>query len=56
MAAEKEHLKNFYLFAGLDEEQLEKIAGLIFYRIYQKGRIVFMEDEPGDAVFLLTAP
>ncbi len=55
MAAGKDHLKNFYLFTGLTEEQLEKIAGLVFYRIYQKGRIIFMEGETSDAVFLLKA-
>lgn len=46
-------LKNFYLFSGLTEEQLAEITKLVHYRRYQKGRIIFMEGEPGEAIFLL---
>lgn len=48
-------LRNLYLFSGLTEEQLAEIARLILYRRYQKGRIIFMEGEPGEAIFLLTS-
>ncbi|MBO8128514.1 MAG: Crp/Fnr family transcriptional regulator [Peptococcaceae bacterium] len=41
------------LFADLDAPFLEEIAALTFKRQYRKGRILFVEDEPGNTVYLL---
>jgi len=48
-----EQLKKLYLFAELADEQLQEIAGLMLERRYARGRIIFMEGEPGEAVYLL---
>lgn len=47
------YLKKIYLFAGLNDEELSEIASLILERKYQKGRIIFVEGEPGEAVYFL---
>lgn len=46
-------LKKIPLFAYLDDEQLAEVEKAILERNYQKGRIIFMEDEPGEAVFFV---
>ncbi|MGB9825574.1 MAG: Crp/Fnr family transcriptional regulator [Desulfofundulus sp.] len=48
-----EQLRHIPLFAGLSNEQLAEIARLILNRKYRKGHIIFMEGEPGEAVYLL---
>lgn len=47
------YLQRIPLFYGLPETQLLEISGLIHERNYQKGRIIFMEGEPGEALFIL---
>lgn len=46
-------LKKIYLFTGLSDRELEEIASLCLERRYQKGRIIFMEGEPGEAIYFL---
>lgn len=53
MTKDVEQLKNIHLFAGLSDEQLAEIAGLMRERKYRKGHIIFMEGEPGEAVYFL---
>lgn len=48
-----EHLRRVPLFARLDREDLDKIRAVMCERRYAKGRIVFVEGEPGEAVYLL---
>lgn len=47
------HLKAVPLFWGLSDSQLQDISQLILERSYHKGRIIFMEGEPGEALFIL---
>jgi CRP/FNR family transcriptional regulator len=47
------YLKRIYLFSGLGDDELGEIASLILERKYQKGRIIFMEGEPGEAIYFL---
>lgn len=46
-------LRKIPLFSFLDDRQLAEIDRLIMERTYQKGRIIFVEGEPGEAVFFL---
>lgn len=46
-------LQRIPLFYDLPENQLKEIATLVLERSYTKGRIIFMEGEPGEALFLL---
>lgn len=48
-----EHLRRVPLFAHLEQEDLERIQAITSERHYGKGRIIFMEGEPGEALFLL---
>ncbi|MHB8157035.1 MAG: Crp/Fnr family transcriptional regulator [Desulfocucumaceae bacterium] len=48
-----ECLKTIGLFTYLSEDQLAEVDSLVMERTYQKGRIIFVEDEPGEAVFFL---
>ncbi len=48
-----EQLRLVPLFARLEPGDLEKIGTLMYERRYGKGRIIFMEGAPGDALFLL---
>lgn len=45
------YLKQISVFSGLPEEYLEKIHQISLLRKYGKGRILFMEGEPGEAFF-----
>jgi CRP/FNR family transcriptional regulator len=45
------YLKQISVFSGLQEEYLEKIHQISLLRKYGKGRIIFMEGEPGEAFF-----
>lgn len=47
------YLRKIYLFAGLSDQELAEIAALCMDRKYQKGRIIFVEGEPGEAIYLL---
>lgn len=47
------YLKKIYLFARLSDEELNEIASLTLERRYQKGRIIFVEGEPGEAIYFL---
>lgn len=47
------YLKKIYLFAGLTDQELSEIAALCLERRYQKGRIIFVEGEPGDSIYFL---
>lgn len=53
MKNEIDDLKKIKLFDMLNEEQLEQIASLLLKRFYKAGRIIFVEGEPGEAVFFL---
>lgn len=41
------------MFSYLDDQQLAEIDNVIMERNYQKGRIIFVEGEPGEAVYFL---
>ncbi|MEW6698318.1 MAG: Crp/Fnr family transcriptional regulator [Bacillota bacterium] len=47
------YLARIPLFYGLPEDQLREISNLLLERSYQKGRFIFMEGEPGEALFIL---
>ncbi|OEF98711.1 Crp/Fnr family transcriptional regulator [Desulfuribacillus alkaliarsenatis] len=52
----QEFVKNFYklpIFAELNEEELEKISEIIFIRKYKKRQIIFVEGEPGEAIYTI---
>ncbi|HUW65631.1 MAG TPA: Crp/Fnr family transcriptional regulator [Spirochaetia bacterium] len=53
MSDYREYLRHIPIFAGLDQEELAEIAKLVIERRYGKRRIIFMEGEPGEAVFFL---
>lgn len=46
-------LKRIYLFSGLNDDELAEIGALTLERRYQKGRIIFVEGEPGEAIYFL---
>lgn len=48
-----DYLSGLELFSSLDQEDLEKIAGVTSSRSFKKGEIIFMEDDPGDNLFIL---
>ena len=47
------YLKNIPLFSVLNNEQLKEMNCRVIEREYKKGRIIFMEGEPGEAVYFL---
>lgn len=47
------YLQKIPLFYGLAEEQLLEISNLLLERSYNKGRFIFMEGEPGEAIYIL---
>ncbi len=53
MAGNIEILQSIPLFSLLDKQQLEKVEKSILERSYQKGRIIFMEGELGEAIFFI---
>ncbi len=53
MGSNLEYLLRIPLFYGLPEEQLQEISNLLLERSYQKGRFIFMEGEPGEALYIL---
>jgi len=51
--SEHEYLKQISIFSELKDEFLEKIHQISTLRKYGKGRIIFMEGEPGEAFFYI---
>ncbi len=47
------YLRKIPLFSYLDDQQLAEVDRLIMERTYHRGRIIFVEGEPGEAVFFL---
>jgi len=48
-----DYLRQISIFSELDGEFLEKIYKISRVRKYEKGRIIFMEGEPGEAFFYI---
>src|SRR5215510_9427438 len=48
-------LKTAPLFAGLDERELAALTLVARQRTYPKGQIIFLEGDPGDALYLIVA-
>ena len=48
-------LQRNYLFRGLPESSLERIAALASRRTYQKGAVIFAQGDDGDALFGVAA-
>jgi CRP-like cAMP-binding protein len=44
-------LKHNYLFGGLADESLDRLANLAMRRTYEKGEVVFAQGDPGDALY-----
>lgn len=47
------YLKEVALFSGLDPEELRQVAKIAMERRYRKGMVIFVEGEPGEAVFFV---
>ncbi len=48
-----DYLSGLDLFSSLDKNDLEKIASVTSSRSFDKGDIIFLEDDPGDKLFIL---
>ncbi len=48
-----DYLKQISIFSQLKEEFLQKIDSISIMRNYKKGRIIFMEGEPGEAFYYI---
>ena len=48
-----DYLRQISIFSELEDEFLEKIYKISRVRKYEKGRIIFMEGEPGEAFFYI---
>ena len=53
MSDNLQYLKNIPLFSVLNDDQLKEMSCRVIEREYKKGRIIFMEGEPGEAVYFL---
>jgi len=53
MKIDLEFLRDFPFFFGLEDEALEKIARLFIVRVYEKGTNVFLEEGPGDELYII---
>lgn len=51
--AKCDYLKQISIFSQLNDEFLEKIDSISIMRTYTKGRIIFMEGEPGEAFYYI---
>ena len=49
--ATKTLLKRNYLFRGLADVALERLAALATRRTYAKGAVIFSQGDPGDALY-----
>ena len=47
------YLKKCFLFSELTDQQLADVAAIVRDRSYQPGQFVFIEGEPGEALFIL---
>ncbi|MFB6359201.1 MAG: cyclic nucleotide-binding domain-containing protein, partial [Thiohalorhabdaceae bacterium] len=41
------------LFAGMAAEQLEAVAGLAVRQTYERGQLIFSQNDPGDGLYLV---
>ncbi len=48
-----DYLSELDLFSSLDKSHLEKIAEVTSSRSFSRGEIIFLEDDPGDKLFIL---
>ncbi|MBN1313268.1 MAG: cyclic nucleotide-binding domain-containing protein [Anaerolineae bacterium] len=48
-------LRSVELFAGLNDEQLGKVAAIFEERQYKQGEVVFSQGDPGDRLYLVQA-
>lgn len=46
-------LKKITIFSDLTPEKMEQLAGSILIRKYRKGMLIFVEGEPGDALYFV---
>ncbi|QGP92895.1 Anaerobic regulatory protein [Neomoorella glycerini] len=53
MAENWEFLRQVPVFADLSPEELQHIASLAIFRRYRKNMYIFMEGEPGDAIYFV---
>lgn len=48
-----EFLKTIPLFSGVEEKYIKKLTEIARERKYQRGSIVFFEDEPGETIYII---
>jgi CRP/FNR family cyclic AMP-dependent transcriptional regulator len=48
-----EYLRKVPFFAGLADSELEMVSGVMIERSYAKGSLLFLEGEPGEALFVI---
>ncbi len=53
MASTKEYLEKIPMFSGLSKEELELLSDYEVEKTYQKGEPIFMEGDPGKAVYYI---
>ncbi|KNZ68610.1 CarD family transcriptional regulator [Thermincola ferriacetica] len=53
MLTVREIIGNTPIFAGLEENELQQIEDIVVIRNYKKNMIIFMEGEPGEALFFI---
>lgn len=53
MAGAKEYLERIPIFSGLDKEELEVLSKYEVEKSYQKGETIFLEGDPGSAVYYI---
>ncbi|NLT95456.1 MAG: Crp/Fnr family transcriptional regulator [Clostridia bacterium] len=53
MLDNKELLKKISLFSGLDDELLNLLLKIIEVKVFPKGKIIFMEGDPGTALYFI---
>lgn len=53
MASTKEYLGRIPMFSGLNKEELELLSRYEVEKTYQKGEVIFMEGDPGEAVYYI---
>ena len=53
MQRSAEYLRKVPFFAGLADSELEMVSGVMIERSYAKGSLLFLEGEPGEALFVI---
>jgi len=53
MASTKEYLERIPIFSGLSKEELELLSRYEVEKTYQKGESIFLEGDPGKAVYYI---